>query len=273
MCATSGRAILALTFALCATAVSIGRAQEPAGTNLGPLSSDPRFFLPFSATAVTTVVQRTPGGGRFSRKVTGVYYRDSSGRVRVEYAPAAETRGDARSDTDGGARKVAILLPNPYARTDRVYLVDDEAKLVEKMDFRIYGSLFNATRQLSIPTGSRRFTDFPTAESRFSGDGLFEDLGSQSIGGVRANGTRFTTTLTKAVDERWESPELGLIVRTRLVDPDRGWDVEQTLTDIQRTEPRQDLFVMPAGYQQRIDGTLSLESPEFELYRVFGKVK
>jgi hypothetical protein len=90
MCATSGRAILALTFALCATAVSIGRAQEPAGTNLGPLSSDPRFFLPFSATAVTTVVQRTPGGGRFSRKVTGVYYRDSSGRVRVEYAPAAE---------------------------------------------------------------------------------------------------------------------------------------------------------------------------------------
>jgi hypothetical protein len=110
-------------------------------------------------------VQRTPGGGRFSRKVTGVYYRDSSGRVRVEYAPAAETRGDGRSDPDGGARRVAILLPNPYARTDRVYLVDDEAKLVEKMDFRIYGSFFNATRQLSIPTGSRRFTDFPTAES------------------------------------------------------------------------------------------------------------
>jgi len=270
MCVNSGRAILALTIALCVAAVLLGNAQEPPGSDVGPLSSEPRFFAPFSATAVTTAVQRTPGGGRFSRKAVAVYHRDSAGRVRVEYSPTSEPHGDAGSDP-GDARKVAIVVPNPYAQRDRAYLVDDEAKLVQWMDFGIYGRLFNATKQISIPTGLRRFVDFPTAEFRFSGGGLFEDLGSQTIGGVRANGTRFTTTLSKAVDERWESPELGLVVRTRLVDPDRGWDIEQTLTNIQRTEPQQDLFVLPAGYQNRLEGNMLLQSPEGELNRLFQK--
>jgi hypothetical protein len=165
----------------------------------------------------------------------------------------------------------ATVMPNPYARRDRVFLVDDAAKVVELMDFGIIARLFNVTPAIRIPTGLRRFTSFFTAEFRHSGNGLFEDLGSRMIGGVRANGIRFTTTLSKATDERWESPELGLVVHAREVDPESGWGIEYTFTDIQRTEPPPELFVMPAGYEYRPDGSLVLEGPVAELLRLRAK--
>lgn len=254
MCLDLRHAILALTIALCATTVSLGRSQEPTGTSEGPFTAEPRFSAPFSANAVTTVVQRTAGGGRVARKVVARYFRDSFGRVRVEYAPSSNTAG-------GDGPTAALVMPNPYARTDRVFLVDDAAKLVELTDFGVIAPLFNAMPAIVIPTGLRRFTRFFTAEFRHSGNGIVEDLGGRTIGGVRANGIRFTTTLSKAMDERWESPDLGLVVLAREVDPERGWEIEYTLTDIQRTEPKQELFVMPAGYQYRHDGHLVFESP------------
>lgn len=263
MCLDLRPAILALAIALCMTTVSLGQLQEPTGTSVGPFTVEPRFSAPFSATVVTTVVQRTPQGGRVARKVVARYYRDSFGRVRVDYAPV--------SNTDREAPMAALVMPNPYAQRDRVFLIDDAAKVVELMDFGIIAGLFNATRAIAIPTGLRRFTSFFTAEFRHSGNGLFEDLGSRMIGGVRANGIRFTTTLSKATDERWESPELGLVVHAREVDPESGWDIEYTLTDIQRTEPPPELFAMPAGYEYRPDGYLVLESLGAELRRLTAK--
>jgi hypothetical protein len=260
MCLDLRRAILALTIALCATTVSLGQSQEPAGTSVGPFTVEPRFSAPFSANVVTTVVQRTTEGGRVARKVVARYFRDSFARVRVEYAPSSNAGGDAPT--------AALVMPNPYARRDRVFLVDDAAKLVELTDFGIIARLFNAMPAIAIPTGLRRFTSFFTAEFRHSGNGIFEDLGGRTIGGVRADGVRFTTTLSKAMDERWQSPDLGLVVLAREVDPERGWEIDYTLTDIQRTEPPQELFVMPAGYRYREDGRITLESPEAELLRV-----
>ena len=178
MCLDLRPAILALTIALCATTVSVGQAQEPTGTSVGPFTGEPRFSAPFSASVVTTVVQRTPEGGRLARKVAAKYYRDSFGRVRVDYVPSSNAGGDAPT--------ASMVMPNPYARTDRVFLVDDAAKLVEWMDFSIVARLFNVTPAIAIPTGLRRFTSFFTAESRYSGNGLYEDLGSRMIGGVRS---------------------------------------------------------------------------------------
>jgi hypothetical protein len=48
-------------------------------------------------------------------------------------------------------------------------------------------------------------------------------------------------------DERWESPELGLLVSSRYSDPRTGV-VEYRLTNISRTEPRADLFSVPSDY-------------------------
>jgi len=257
-----GRTVL-LICALFVTTGSFSQSQEPARPSVGPLSAEPRFFAPFSAKVITKAVQRTPARS-LSRTATAAYYRDSFGRVRVEYKPLLETGREGPT--------AALVMPNPYARTDRVFMVDDDAKVVELTDVGILGNEFNATKQFSIPTASRRFTDFPTIEFRSSGGGLYEELGSRVIGGVRANGTRFTTSLwPAAVDERWESPELGVVLYARSVDKERGFEVEYTLTDIQTTEPSQDLFVLPAGYQYSPHLLWRFESPEAELRRLSGK--
>ncbi len=69
-----------------------------------------------------------------------------------------------------------------------------------------------------------------------------------------ALGDRVTMTGTdqgggvfEIVDERWESRELGLLLESRLADSRLG-TVEYRLSDIQRTEPSPDLFVVPTDY-------------------------
>ena len=254
-----GRVIL-LTVILGSMSVSVSLSQEPLRSSGGPLSADPRFFAPFSAKAITSVVQTTLGRP-MNRTSVAAFYRDSFGRVRVEYRPLVETGSERRTP--------ALVMPNPYARTDRVFLVDDSAKQVELANAGLLGNQFNATTGFSIPTALRRFTLFPTIEFRSKGGGLYEDLGSRVIGGVQANGTRFTTSLwPAAVDERWESLELGVVLYARSVDKERGFEVEYTLTDIQTTEPPQELFVLPAGYQYSSHLLWSFESPEAELRRL-----
>ena len=48
-------------------------------------------------------------------------------------------------------------------------------------------------------------------------------------------------------DERWESPDLKVLVLSRHHDPQTG-DVEYRLTNIGRGEPSPDLFTVPADY-------------------------
>jgi hypothetical protein len=84
-----------------------------------------------------------------------------------------------------------------------------------------------------------------------------EQLGTRQIEGVKATGRRTTAIIpTNRVgndrpititDERWESPELRLVVYSRFSDPRTGV-VEFRLTGINRTEPRADLFTVPPEY-------------------------
>ena len=88
------------------------------------------------------------------------------------------------------------------------------------------------------------------------------DLGTQSVEGVSAVGTRTTFTIRagqigneraiEIVDERWFSPDLQTTVMTRHTDP-RSGEVVYRLTNINRTEPDHSLFEMPADYTLRED--------------------
>ena len=74
---------------------------------------------------------------------------------------------------------------------------------------------------------------------------------------MKATGLRTTTTIPQGrigndrpiqiVDERWDSPELGLLIASRYSDPRTGV-VDYKLTNINRTEPRADLFMVPSDY-------------------------
>ena len=83
-----------------------------------------------------------------------------------------------------------------------------------------------------------------------------ENLGSQTIEGLLAEGTRTTTTWPAgsigndrpitSTQERWISRDLGMEVLTKRSDP-RSGDSTMKLTNISRSEPDASLFQPPAG--------------------------
>jgi hypothetical protein len=87
-----------------------------------------------------------------------------------------------------------------------------------------------------------------------------ESLGTKSIEGVMADGTRTTSTIPagaignvmpiEVVSERWYSRELQMAVSISRRDP-RSGDSVYRLRNIVKAEPPQDLFTVPADYQVR----------------------
>ena len=84
-----------------------------------------------------------------------------------------------------------------------------------------------------------------------------EDLGKTSVNGVEAVGTRETRTLNPGaigndrtiaiVKEIWFSPELGINVSVKRVDPRPGTQIIN-VTEISQGEPDPQFFKVPAGY-------------------------
>jgi hypothetical protein len=95
------------------------------------------------------------------------------------------------------------------------------------------------------------------------------DLGTQTMQGVQATGTRTTRTIPAGeigndapitvVTEVWTSPDLKTIIYSKRSDPRMG---EQTfqLTNIDRSEPDASLFTVPADFKV-VDG------PQDVIYR------
>jgi hypothetical protein len=96
-----------------------------------------------------------------------------------------------------------------------------------------------------------------------------ESLGTQTIEGVTAEGTRSTHTIPageigntlpiEVVDETWYSPELQITVMTKHRDP-RSGEMTYRLTNINRGEPDRSLFEVPADYTVE-EGKPSLKQP------------
>ncbi len=84
-----------------------------------------------------------------------------------------------------------------------------------------------------------------------------ESLGTQTIGGVSAVGTRTTRTIPageigneqplEITSEVWTSPDLQMVVLSKRNDPRIGETVYR-LTNIQRAEPDPSLFQIPSGF-------------------------
>ncbi|MGB8474054.1 MAG: hypothetical protein WCE61_08230, partial [Candidatus Acidiferrum sp.] len=84
-----------------------------------------------------------------------------------------------------------------------------------------------------------------------------ESLGTQTIDGVVAEGTRLTHIIPagqigndkplQVVSERWYSPDLQIVLKSTRTDPRFG-TTTYTVTSIQRTEPAATLFTVPADY-------------------------
>ena len=122
------------------------------------------------------------------------------------------------------------------------------------------GPVTTETRSFSFSTGVGGQETFVFSNSEVNSSKAntkVEHLGTQTIEGVSAEGTRITVTIPAGqignelpivtVSERWYSPELQVTVMSTRSDPRTGTTTYK-LTNINRAEPSPTLFQVPADY-------------------------
>lgn len=220
---------------------------------------------PYTAEAVTEVTQTLADGNRIQRRTTAKVARDSQGRVRREQQAMALGGLVAEAET------VIVTISDPAA--GRFITLNQGDKTAMQAGARRFdvmaermgaaGTFVGPANVPPDPTGGMRAGGVvaikpyaAAAEATLAVD--TQSLGTQDIEGVRAEGTRTTTTIPagaignelpiEMIGERWYSPELQVVVMTRRSDPRFGETVYR-LTNIVRAEPPASLFQVPADYQ------------------------
>jgi hypothetical protein len=195
---------------------------------------------PFSAAATAETKQTLSDGTTISRTVQTNLFRDAQGRVRREVTMPAV--GPLAST---GTPRTFIMIQDPVAGAG--YMLDTSKKMAHKMLQHAHG-------------GPGAGSPDATQERTHRGENanvIKESLGTQTINGVSAQGTRYTRTIPAGqvgndkpltvVKEEWYSPDLQIVVQSKHSDPFTG-TATYTVTNIQRTAPNATLFSVPSGY-------------------------
>lgn len=198
---------------------------------------------PFSAVAVSETTQTLADGNHITRKTHTNVFRDSQGRIRKEitlsgFGPLATSEQP----------KSFVVINDPVAGATFMLHPDQKtAEKIEKPFARMNGPINQAIRE------KREFRQ----EEKNGANLKREDLGTQTLAGVAARGTRITKTIPAGqignekpitiVREVWYSNDLQTTVMSKRSDP---WSGETTysLTNIQRGEPDAALFAVPPDY-------------------------
>ena len=216
---------------------------------------------PFSAQVSVENTQTLANGVHISNKSAGMVYRDSEGRTRSELPRE-------------GAPEI-VLINDPIARV--VYHLHMFQRTAVKMQYESFeGNHEMEERKTEMEKkhlaeghslevhaehGERvrvAVTEWQLKEDRELGrERKVESLGTQTVEGVQAVGTRVTLTFAagregndqpfEIVSERWYSPELQMEVMTRRNDPRSGESIYR-LTSINRNEPTRSLFDVPSDF-------------------------
>jgi hypothetical protein len=217
---------------------------------------------PYQAEAVTEVVQTLADGNRIVRKTTAAVYRDGEGRTRREGHLAAI--GPLLGDDEPRS----VFLSDPVAGTR--YHLDLEERVAYKLPAHPAFAAGNPAGHGRHGRGERVFftkkvsPQGETLSERHEGHsespdaGKTESLGTQTIEGVEAQGTRTRTVIAageignerpiEIVSERWYSSDLQVVVMSRHSDPRLG-ETTYRLTGLSRGEPDRSLFEVPADFK------------------------
>ena len=198
---------------------------------------------PFTATTVGESNRTLSDGTKISQKVQSTVYRDAQGRVRKETTlPAIGPLAAS------GSPKSLVFIRDPVAGTG--YVLDVNQKIAHKLP------------QHRQKNDDAKNADPDAARNGWAGQSgganlVKESLGSQTINGVVAEGTRYTRTIPAGhlgndkpviiVNEEWYSPDLQMIVQSKRSDPFVG-ESTYNVTNIQRTAPNAALFAVPPDY-------------------------
>ena len=237
---------------------------------------------PYSATVTNESVQALADGNRIVQKNTGTTARDSQGRTRQDATlPAIGNLSATNAPelvfiqdpvaqitytlnvTDKTAQKMPALAPPPRAglpggavtvQAPGPGVVAGTAAMSTETFVAEVGADVSGPELAPPPpmTFHKSIILSDKAEAKT------EDLGSQMMEGVLANGVRTTRTIPagqigndkpiNVVTEVWTSPELKTVVYSKRSDPRMGEQVFR-LTNIVRSEPDPALFTVPADYK------------------------
>jgi hypothetical protein len=286
-----------------------GEKPPPGATTMSFVSSEFAFDgkpikgSPYSAEAVTETTQILGDGNRIVNRSTASLYRDSEGRTRreqtlksiggvaagaqplqtimisdpvagVSYSLDPGTRTARKSSMGSFTFQRATTAPAGSGGATFVYNSSGSETSIARSGGGSGGAVtvLPSTAAPSISwtaqSGGGGGYQVITRDGR-SGSANKEDLGTQTIEGVPATGTRVTHTIPadqignerpiEIVDERWFSKDLQAFVMTKHSDPRSGETVYR-LTNISRTEPDHSLFQVPADYQVKEGSPASLRT-------------
>jgi hypothetical protein len=269
---------LAVAAALAMLAPAAARAQEKRPFRPGP---PPRPFFPdfagnvheafesklvkgapYKAESVTEITQTLADGNRIARKTTAAVYRDAEGRTRREMTLAAIGPLVAHE-----APRL-VFVHDPVAGTS--FVLEPDTHTARKLGLPSRGAKGwghgpgGAPGPDGAPGPGRepegRFHGWAHGKGEDSWARQTENLGTQTIDGVEATGTRNTVTIPAGaigndrpiaiVSERWYSPELQVVVQSTHRDPRFG-ETTYRLTGITRGDQDKSLFEVPSDFTVR----------------------
>ena len=240
---------------------------------------------PYSATATTDTIQTLSDGNQIIRKNESKLYRDSEGRTRTEqtletigkWAAGGEAQQsifindsvagvsyslDPRTNTAHKTvypqKKRLVLTPNGPNGT---YVINGQtvtqAEFEAAVEKKLKAHEEMERKEATTAPGMKTKLEMLQQGKRDTGQRKTESLGTQTIEGVSAEGTRSTITIPageigntlplEIIDETWYSHELQINVMTKHRDP-RSGETTYRLTNLSRSEPDRSLFEVPAGY-------------------------
>jgi hypothetical protein len=231
---------------------------------------------PYSAQAITESTRSLSDGNRIKHKNSASVYRDSEGRTRRD-----QELGAVGPWAMTGDPQQTVFINDPVAGVN--YVLDPRTRIARKMPPVRIGLARGESSDTAPGTRSKMVVRVehdvltaaappppnatvggpPVEQYRVSADPAnrkTESLGKQVIEGVEAEGTRTTMTIPAGeigneqpvyiVTEKWYSPELQVVVMSKLSDPLVGETVYR-LTNISRNEPARSLFEVPGDYTVR----------------------
>ncbi len=211
------------------------------GEGFGGFHGQVTTGAPFSATRTITHTQTLTDGTVITHTETIKEARDSEGRLYSERVPSS-TNGE-------GPKRAMVRVFDPVSHTAITYSPESkQASVLHLPD----PSQFHGQRGPDADEAGPRFhgranMPAPTTES----------LGSKTINGIVADGTRTTRVIPAGMQgndkpitithETWTSADLKVVVMRVDTDPRMGTTTME-LTNISRDEPAASLFQAPAGY-------------------------
>lgn len=197
---------------------------------------------PYSGTEVRQFQQTLPGGNQISRTEQSKVFRDSQGRVRVEHT---------RTNPNTQSTETFVSIFDPVAGAS--YMLNPSKKSAMTMQLPAARGGAKAAAPAGAPRGAAH-----EAHARPDGAQIAKtDLGTQTINGVPATGTRVTETIPagaignaqpiQIVRESWVATDLKVPVQITTSDPRMGTTTMQ-LTNITKSEPDAALFQVPSDY-------------------------